>query len=170
MNKKNIGYVTIEFDNQIKQTINAWARKEIKDDYIYTEVIEGKIEGGIATDKLHLTLFYGFDNNNINRKELQNYLNKIDLREIEIECISSFPIFGKGARVLIFKVNDINGVLKKIHFELANFPNFSAFQKFEYVPHITIAYIKDSVNIAKLSHHFPQKILVHNFEYHVTIK
>ena len=60
--KENIGYVAIEFDEASKQKVANWASHIGRSDLV-TATIDGKIKGGDVTDELHLTIFYGLDEN-----------------------------------------------------------------------------------------------------------
>ena len=72
MNKQNIGYITANFLEKEKIEIINWS-KIINNKDLYFAKKDGKIDGGNVTDDLHLTLFYGLDEDKINKNYIEIY-------------------------------------------------------------------------------------------------
>ena len=164
MQNKKIGYVAIQFTPETNQEIIAWSQSIKKEDLV-TAIIDGGTEGGNVTDKLHLTLFYGFNDELLNKVELSKFINKIKLREIKIRGLGFFPVGNHNCDVLHLQIKDDNGELRKIHEELKAFPHFSEDQKFEYTPHVTIAYVKKNFNLNTLIQNQPEMLRVRKTSY-----
>ncbi|MFA5652314.1 MAG: 2'-5' RNA ligase family protein [Candidatus Paceibacterota bacterium] len=149
-----IGYVTAEFSEEFKKSIREWSLVIPKEEIVSVE-INGKMEGGNVTNDLHLTLFYGFDDEKINKKELLKFLGEKALRELRIEGLRTFSVPQYKCNILYLKIDGKN-MLEKIHDSLKKFPYFEKFQNNKFIPHLTIAYIKDSFDISLLK--LPQKM------------
>lgn len=139
----NIGYITIEFNQEFKDQLKKWSLANIPDSEIVEAEISGKKEGGNVSADAHLTLFYGFDDDNINREKLHEYINSLNLQELQIAGIGFFPVPQYSCKVLYLKVLDEDRKLENIYNFLKRFPHFKKFQIEGFAPHVTIAYIKD---------------------------
>ena len=143
-----IGYITAEFSEEFKKSIRGLLLTIPKEEIVTAE-INGKIEGGNATNDLHLTLFYGFDDEKLDKEELLNFLDKKNIKELKIEGLGIFSVPRYKSNILYLKIGD-NSLLDEIHNSLKKFPYFEKFQNNKFVPHITIAHIKDSFDISPL--------------------
>src|SRR5680860_894229 len=141
MNKQNIGYITASFPEKEKMEIINWS-KIINDKDLYFTKKDGKIDGGNVTDDLHLTLFYGFDEDKINKNDIKKIIDSINFKSIEIEDVSIFSLPDQEYKVLYLAVKDKEGRIKEYHEELKTLPHFVEYQKFKFTPHIAIAFLK----------------------------
>lgn len=86
MNNKKIGYVVLNFSEKVKNDFVKYFQKEIKkDDYFFVDFGNVK-KGGLVLDKLHLTLFFGLDYNNFDKK----ILNKIKIKNVKLDELDLF--------------------------------------------------------------------------------
>ncbi len=108
---ENSGYVAIEFDEISQRQVVKWS-KQIKDQDLATANINGKIKGGNVTEKLHLTLFYGFDDVHLNQSSLDALITKLDIPSIDIVNIGIFPAKEFDCNVLYLGVSDASGKLQ----------------------------------------------------------
>ena len=165
MNKQKIGYITANLTDKEKKEIINWA-KMIQDKDLYVISKNGKTDGGNVTDDLHLTLFYGFNETLINKDDIEDFVYNINLKNIEIEKVGVFFPMDQEYKVLYLSVKDEGGSIKKYHEGLKKFPHFVEFQKFEYVPHITIAFVKKDFNTSRITYNGPQFLRVKKITYH----
>ena len=164
MHNKNKGRISVQFTPETNQEITEWSHS-IKDEDLVTVNINGKTKGGLVVDKLHLTLLYGLNNEMINVNELFKSLKKIKLKKIKISGIEFFSSKEYNCNILHLKIEDNGDELKKINKDLKKFPVFSKYKKFEYIPHITIAYVKRDFNLAVLIQKLPKILYVHSVQY-----
>lgn len=157
--KENIGYIAVEFTDASKQEVIRWS-SQISECDIARAVIEGKEEGGNVTDKLHLTLFYGLDEDSLNQDELDDFIMRLNISSVDVIGIAMFPVEEFGCNALYLEVSDESGELKSAHENLEEFPHFSKYQKFDFKPHITLAYVVKGFDLGSLSNDFPRNLSV----------
>ncbi len=165
MKNQKIGYVDVVFSEEIKQEISRWVKSLKKEDF-YTTMIDGQVEGGDVSEKLHLTLFYGFDESLVEKDKIIEHINSIKLESVEVDKVGFFPLDKYNCKILFLKIKDNNNLLKKIHNDLGLFPNVLKYQESEYVPHITIAYVKKDFNMDAISYNGPKILDVKSILYH----
>ncbi|MDD2657247.1 MAG: 2'-5' RNA ligase family protein [Candidatus Pacebacteria bacterium] len=157
--EKNVGYVAIEFDDVSKREVANWA-SQISEGDLVTTAIDGKIEGGNVTDKLHLTLFYGLDENAINQGELSDFISMLPKPAVHVTGVSAFLQDAFACKTLYLEVTDDLGELQSIHERLKDFSHFSKYQEHNYKPHITIAYVITEFDVNSLTNDFPKNLFV----------
>lgn len=167
MEPKKIGYVEVQFTPETHQQVVAWAHT-IKNEDLVTATIDGKTEGGNVTDKLHLTLFYGFDDERLDKDKLSEFINQIKLKDFKVSGLGIFPVKEYDCYVLYLRVEDNDNELKKIYMGLKEFSHFSEYQKFEYTPHITVAYVKKDFNLDAIKQNLPKILYVHKTHYAIS--
>jgi 2'-5' RNA ligase len=62
---------------------------------------------------------------------------------------------------------DDNSLIKNINDNFKEFPYFTESQPAEFIPHITIAYVKNNFEITKLSNNFPKILYVERIVYKI---
>ncbi len=156
-----IGYVALDFDDSAKQKIIAWA-EQYADRFIFA-VVDGKREGGNMTEKLHLTLFYGFDHEHIDQSAISDFLvvNPIDC--VEIGGVGFFALPDHRAKIMFLKVKD-DGNLTKIHEDLKQFAHLDGVS-LKFLPHITIGYVGEDFDDGKLVYDGPMVLEVSSAQY-----
>ena len=87
--KNKLGYIYINFDENSTIEINKWSLVLDKNDLAYSK-IGGKMLGGNLTKDLHLTLFFGIDDNKVNKVELNKFINSLNLKYIKILKLNTF--------------------------------------------------------------------------------
>ncbi len=99
-------------------------------------------EKGDVTKKLHLTLLYGIIENMKVKKEIEEYVSKIDLEEIQLGVLGLFSIPNNNKfKILYVEVIDQDKTLSKIHKELKMFPYEKSVQHDPFVAHLALAYV-----------------------------
>ncbi len=157
--KENTGYIAVEFDDTQKQKIIRWS-SQIPERDIARAVIEGKDEGGNVTGKLHLTLFYGLDEDSLNQDELNDFIARLDISSVDVIDVGIFPVEEFDCNALYLEVSDESGELKSAHERLEAFPYFPKYQKPDFRPHITLAYVGKDFDTNSLTDDFPRNLLV----------
>ena len=157
--EEKIGYVALEFGEDFKQEIMKWS-SQIGESDLVTAIIDGKAEGGNVTDKLHLTLFYGLDENTLDQDKLSKFITTLPKLMIRVTGIGTFPQDVFACKAIYLEVSDDSGELQTIHEWLKKFPHFSKYQKYDYKPHITIAYVTTGFDINLLTNDFPKNLSV----------
>jgi len=166
MENKEIGYVEVVLTEKSKQKVVDFSRI-IKDEDLFTAKINGKIEGGNLTEKSHLTLFFGLNDKLVNKEKLLEYINSIKLESIMIEAIDMFPVKEYNCKILYLRVKDDNFLIKNISNNFKNFPYFIESQPAEFIPHITIAYVKNNFDPTELSNNFPTTLYLERIVYKI---
>lgn len=156
---ENIGYVAIEFDDYHQQQVINWSR-QIKTDDLVTANINGKIKGGNVTEKLHLTLFYGLDEDRMDQVALTNLIKQLNILSVDVVDIGMFPAKEFDCSVLHFCVADGSGELQLAFEQFKELPHFDNHQNLNFRPHITIAYVTKNFNSTILSNEYPKKLKV----------
>jgi hypothetical protein len=95
----NISYITAEFFEEEKEKIARWSKTAIKNFDLYKILENGKV-GGYATDDLHLTLFYGLDEDRINIADIQKWISAVELENLEIEGVESFALPAQEYKII----------------------------------------------------------------------
>ncbi|MHB1769709.1 MAG: 2'-5' RNA ligase family protein [Minisyncoccota bacterium] len=157
--EENIGYIAIEFDDTSKKKVVEWA-SQINVRNIVRAIVNGKEECGNVTDKLHLTLFYGLDENALDQDDLNDFITGQNISSVNVVGVSMFPIKEYDCSALYLKVADESGELKSARERLEKFPHLSKYQKFDFKPHITLAYVAKDFDISSLSDDFPRNLSV----------
>ncbi len=157
--EEKIGYVAIEFEEASKQAVADWV-SQISESDLVTATINGKIEGGNVTNRLHLTLLYGLDENALVQDELSDFIIALPKPIVRVIGIGTFPQEVFACKTLYLEVSDDSGELQATHERLKNFPYFSKYQKHEYKPHITIAYVATRFDTNSLTNDFPGSLSV----------
>jgi 2'-5' RNA ligase len=163
---KKIGYIEVILLEKSKQEIVNFSRT-IRDEDLFTAKINGKIEGGNLTEKSHLTLFFGLNDKLVDKEKLLQYISSLKIESIMIEAIDMFPVNGYDCKILYLKVWDDNSLIKNINDNFKEFPYFTESQPAEFIPHITIAYVKNNFEITKLSNNFPKILYVERIVYKI---
>ncbi|OGY78930.1 MAG: hypothetical protein A3B74_03495 [Candidatus Kerfeldbacteria bacterium RIFCSPHIGHO2_02_FULL_42_14] len=162
---KNVSYITAEFFEKEKEKITRWSKSVIKDSDLCKILGNGKV-GGYATDDLHLTLFYGFDEYRINIVDIQKWISTTTLKKIEIEKVGAFALPVQEYKIIYLAIRDKNGKIKKLHKELKNFPHFPKYRRSKFIPHITIAFVNKEFNEDAVIYNGPKILNVRKIVYH----
>lgn len=143
LNKSKIGYVSADLVPETIQSLTEWSNKYIPQKSLFTMEMGGKVEGGNVMDDAHLTLFFGIDEQNLDHKKLQDYLSSLDVKTLKIECVNTFETPQQGCKIIYLKVSNQKNKLSSIHNDILKFPHFKELQNLNFVPHITIAFVKE---------------------------
>lgn len=142
--KPKVGYVAAILSQEARELLDAWVRKIIPDKALFTAEINGVLEGGNVARKAHLTLFFGIDDDVIKKRVVKKLIDSIVVPELKVREINSFKISNIPCKILHLVVDDSDGKLQAIHNLLSTLPHFADKQEPNFVPHITLAYVKDS--------------------------
>lgn len=163
--ERQIGYIEAVFQEDEKQKVVDWVNSIKKED-LFTAIINGKVEGGNIANKLHLTLYYGFNEYLLNKDDLFHYIESMIPKTVDIIGLGTFPIKGYDCKVLFLKVSDTENILRKIHNDLGKYSHFVEYQQEEYVPHISIAYVKKDFDLNSLIYGGPKRLSIKEILYH----
>lgn len=164
MEQKEKGYIATEIKNEFIKYLLEWSEKTIPKDIILQQEINGKLEGGNVLSEAHLTLFFGLNNRLVDKKIVNQLIDSIDLKELKIDGIKAFNIPQMKCKILYFSVDDKNSVLKNAHNKFLELPHFEEDQK-PFIPHITIAYVKDSIDESSIFYDGPTNFPLKSIEY-----
>lgn len=162
--RKNIGYIAIEFNENSKRDVINWSAQIRKDELVET-IVNGQVEGGNVTKKLHSTLFYGLNESILDKVKLANFVEKLNVTTVNVVGVGMFPLKAFNCNVLYLEISDKSKILKSAHKHLRKFPHFREYQKYDYSPHITIAYVSKKFDAASLTRNFPPKLSVKTIKY-----
>lgn len=131
-------------------------------DFYYSEVID-YIKGDVSA-RMHLTLFYGFIDEKIDKKKLKEHIKKINLKNLKLGKLFLTQGYQNQYKVLCLEVLDENNNLKKIHDSFKAFPYESTVQHGTFKPHLTLAYLRPNFTLNQYPS-FPTKIKVKKITY-----
>lgn len=121
----------------------------ISEDELYysPDPVGGKYTQGIVSETLaHVTLLFGLMESGVKWKpQVDELLDGWNVPSVEIESVSHFPSANPGVEpyyCIVAKLKVTPGLLDG-HERLENLPHISSFGD-EYIPHITLAYIKQN--------------------------
>src|ERR1700690_505548 len=83
-----------------------------KDDFYYD--LKNEIDGDVSSG-LHMTLFYGFINKNIDKNKFKNLVNSIKIKKLKLGKIYIMPGYQNKYQILTIKVIDTTGKLENIY-------------------------------------------------------
>lgn len=142
----NLGYISIIFNDETKKRFKKLTNAICTlDDYYYSDVVD-YIKGDV-TDKLHLTLFYGFidekvDKNKIEKEVLnvKKYLTYVNATNIALK-------YGyKNLYKILFVEIEKSKELKHANEIFKKFPYDKSVQ-LEFKPHLALAYVKPDFDL-----------------------
>lgn len=166
MQKNKLGHVYINFDEASKKEIVKWSSFISGKDLVFSNV-GNKIKGGNVTNDLHLTLFFGFDNEKVDKIKLDKYLKGLTLDNIKISKVNMFCLKDCEYSILYLEVDDQNFTLRDINKQLLDFGYIEDANTFNFKPHITIAYVKKDFNIKDINYNGPSVLRIDNLNYKV---
>ncbi|MDD4878306.1 MAG: hypothetical protein PHO02_04700 [Candidatus Nanoarchaeia archaeon] len=145
----------------IKKAIKNICKEE---DFFYSDVID-YIKGDVSS-KMHLTLFYGLIDKEINKNKLNENIRKIKLNNLELGKVFFISGYKNQYKLLCLKVLDKNKELKKVHDTFKKFPYEINVQHKNFKPHLTLAYLKPNF---RLNHkiNFPTEIKIRKITYDI---
>jgi len=158
------GYVAVTISPEAVKALADWSIKAIPEENLFWSEVNGKKEGGNVIDDAHLTLFFGLNDELINKKEIEELIKTLSLSELEIVGVKAFPVPQIKCKILYFIVNDDKGLLQRIHDEFLKMPHYEEDQK-PFKPHITIAYVKESFNEKGIEYNGLNKVTIKGIEY-----
>jgi 2'-5' RNA ligase len=136
LNKKSDNNI-IDFVNSLDESIFAYKN------------INGKIIRGKEKD-LHMTLFFGIDDEKLDIEKMNSFLESVKLKSLNVKEIDLFDIEGIAEKLLVIKLEKTEE-LEKLRNALLNFDYFEDRFTNNYIPHITLGYVRPSVNISDIS-------------------
>ncbi len=139
MNTKNLSYISLEFSEEQKKKISIWAKEFI-----------GEVEENV-TDDLHLTVFYGLNDDLLDDEKLNDVLSHNTISDVVIGKVETFSLPSQSYKVVYFSIENTEKI-KNLHEKLKEFPYFEEYQKLIYTPHITIAFVNKDFDTSKLSY------------------
>lgn len=164
MNKKEKGYISVVIQDEFIKHLLVWSETAIPKEVILQQEIDGKLEGGNVLSEAHLTLFFGLDDQLANKNKIREFIDSVNLKELRIDGIKVFHMPQMKCKILYFAVEDKGGSLRSVNNKFLELPHFKEDQK-PFVPHITIAYVKDSFNESSISYDGPVIFPVKSVEY-----
>jgi len=143
----NLGYIEVKIDEVSKIFFDKLVKKICQDtDYYKSDVID-YIDGNV-THKLHLTLFYGCSPKGIKLKLLKAYVKNLSIKRLVVGDIFLLDGYENRYKILGVKIIDEGG-LKKISEEVASFGYDESVIHKQFIPHLTLAYVKPDFVLPK---------------------
>ncbi len=165
--KPKIGYVVAILSQAARESLGSWVRATIPDEALFTTEINGVLEGGNVAQKSHLTLFFGINGDVVDRRTVEGLLNSIIVPDLKVKGIDSFKIPNVPCKILHLTIDDSDGQLRAVHDLFSTLPHLEDKQEPDYVPHITLAYVKNSFNEHLIKYNGLNKLKVQEIAYKI---
>ncbi len=159
METQDIGYVALSFDDATKKKVSGWLQQHLHPSDVVTATISGKKKGGVVTQKLHLTLFYGLNERLVDAQTLSGIMGSATLQTVQAVRVGVFPVERFGCSALYLEVADDTGTLRALHDRLSELPHFPEYQQ-EFHPHVTLAYVCQDIDVKAFPDDFPKSLAV----------
>lgn len=159
METQDIGYVALSFDDATKEKVSVWLQQHLHSSDVVTATIGGKEKGGVVTQKLHLTLFYGLNERLVNTETLSSIMNGATLQTVQSIHLGVFPVEQFGCSALYLEVADDTGMLHALHGRLSELPHLPGYQQ-EFHPHVTLAYVRQDIDLETFPNDFPKSLTI----------
>lgn len=163
----DIGYVAAIFSAETRDRLDMWVRNAIPNDMLFTMKVNGTLEGGNVARKAHLTIFFGINDQSADKNGLSKLIHAIAISDLIVRGVSSFKIPNIPCKTLHLVIDDHTGELQRAHDKFLVVPHFEDCQEPRFVPHITLAYVKDDFDERKLQDSYIQKLHVKEIAYRI---
>jgi 2'-5' RNA ligase len=135
------GYVKITFSKEAKEKLKNLLNKIVLDEeFYYSDAIE-HIHGDV-TDNSHFTLFFGLKESELEHPKLIEFVDGIELDNLEISELKLFDGYKGLYKVLVAEVEDKEGNLLNLSNNFLDFEYDPEMTHDEFKPHITLAYVR----------------------------
>lgn len=152
----NKAFVEITFNNEVEDYFKKLVNQLVPEKFLYSSDVVSHIRGNMA-NSLHLTLFFGLENYQIDNPEINKIINSTTFKEIKLGKLFFFEGYENLYRVLCVEVLDED---KKLFNLSKKFESFAPDREpKEFKPHLTLAYVTNDyeipVNLPKIKVSIP---------------
>lgn len=163
MNKHT--YVELNFDQESKDYFSSIVKEMVHEDELYFSDEVERIRGDV-TGKLHLTLFYGLDAEEVNNPELKKFVDEINLKDLNLKFgyFRLFRGYQDMYKVLNIEVLDEDKKLLEIYNGLKLFKADEEYVQREFKPHLTLAYVQPDYRFPYKFPRIDKEIIPENIE------
>lgn len=157
-NHRNSSYVSAEFSDKIKDEFFELTSKTVDSSFFYKSPEKEYINGNVANN-LHLTLYYGLDQDLKNSQSFHELLDSIELKELHLGDIFLQRGFQGLYKILMIEVLDDNDQLYKIAEQISGYDQRYT-KKFlqTFMPHLTLCYVENNFDINSVKNIFPEEV------------
>jgi 2'-5' RNA ligase len=158
---EGLSYVEITFNDEEVKSFKELVNTVCKPEDFYRSDTIARINGDV-TDKLHLTIFYGLIDQQINENEIKKHIATFDIKSIKLAKPFLKTGFKSLYKVLMIEVLDEENILLDSHNSLKQFAHMETQQVF--LPHITLAYVQPEYEIGDVTG-YPTELTVKRIRY-----
>jgi len=163
MAERDYGYVATAFSGKSIEPFQQLTKRLCGEKDFYASDTVGYVNGDVSSG-LHMTLFYGLIDENIDKDKFNDYIKGIQLPTLELGKLVLRQEYNKFCQILWVQVLDQHHVLERIS---------EGFKQFEYeksvqlgfVPHLTLAYVKNEYTLEDIIPEYPHEIEVEELKY-----
>ncbi len=163
MVKKDYGYVAATFLRKDIKPFQKLTEELCKEGDFYHSDTGDYIKGNVLSD-LHLMIFYGLIYGKIDREELQIHIDRIDLKKLKLGGLCLRQIPNSPYQILWVIVKDNEGQLQTISESFRKF-DYDESVQLEFMPHLTLAYVKPEYRLGNLTPEYLNEIKVEEIKY-----
>lgn len=159
-NHRNSSYVSAEFSDKIKAEFFELTNQTVDSEFFYKSPEKEYINGNVANN-LHLTMYYGLDDDLKNSQSFQELLDSIDLKKIYLGDIFLQRGFQGLYKILMIEVIDEDEQLYKIAEQISEYdPRYTKKFLRTFMPHLTLCYVENNFDINSIKNIFPEEVAV----------
>ena len=155
-NMRKQRYIAIDFPNSVKRRVEKWCKTFLTENDLADLTPDKR---GIVTGRLHVTLLYGVNGQQLPPGVDTNVLNKVKLCGIlTVERAELFDIGNPDCKALVLLIDDARCYLRKAHdflkkeLPLAKDHNGKLlYDRYSFNPHITVAYVRTNFDMDKVN-------------------
>ncbi len=164
MTERDYGYVAATFTEGDIKPFQKLTSVITKREDLYNSDAVDYIQGDVSS-KLHMTFFYGLIDEKIDKNEMNAFISNLSLPEVLVlRGLTVRKEYSGFCQILWVDVLDSTGELRKISESFKRFP-FEESVQLGFIPHLTLAYVKDDYKLPETTLVYPREIKVKGIKY-----
>jgi len=163
MIERDYGYIAATFSGKDIEPFQKLTRKICVEEDLYRTKAVNYINGDVSSN-LHLTIFYGLIDERIDKEKLQAHIDQLQLDNLRLGGLYLRQIPGNQYQILWVMVVDDKDNLKEITESFKAFEHDESVQ-LEFMPHMTLAYVRPEYRLGDLIPNYPKEIKVEKIQY-----
>jgi len=163
MRERDYGYVAATFSGKdIEPFQKLTGEICAKKDLYHSETVN--YTNGDVSSNLHFNIFYGLIDEQIDKEKLQAHIDQLQLDKLRLGELFLRQTPDNKYQILWVMVADDEDKLKEITESFKAFKHDESVQ-LEFMPHLTLAYVRPKYRLGDLTLNYPKEIKVEKIQY-----